>query len=56
VAAEVLLKLADLIDAYTEELAEIESRNVGKPLSYARHELPVCSDNIRFSIARACAS
>src|SRR5437016_10391305 len=46
--AELLLKLADLIDEHTEELAELESRNVGKPLSYARDELPVCSDNFRF--------
>ena len=46
--AEVLLRLADLLDEHAEELAEIESRNVGKPLSYARDELPVCSDNIRF--------
>jgi 1-pyrroline dehydrogenase len=46
--AELLLKLADVIDANTEELAEIESRNVGKPLSYARDEMPVCADNLRF--------
>jgi betaine-aldehyde dehydrogenase/aminobutyraldehyde dehydrogenase len=46
--AEILLKLADVIDANTEELAQIESRNVGKPLSYARDEMPVCSDNFRF--------
>jgi 1-pyrroline dehydrogenase len=46
--AELLLKLAALIDEHTEELAEIESRNVGKPLGAARDEMPVCSDNIRF--------
>src|SRR5437762_13774639 len=46
--AELLLKLADAINEHAEELAELESRNVGKPLSYARDELPVCSDNIRF--------
>src|SRR5580765_1169184 len=46
--AEVLLKLADVIDANTEELAQIESANVGKPLSYARDEMPICSDNFRF--------
>jgi betaine-aldehyde dehydrogenase/aminobutyraldehyde dehydrogenase len=46
--AEVLLKLADVIDANADELAELESRNVGKPLSYARDEMPVCSDNLRF--------
>ena len=46
--AELLLKLADAIDEHTDELAELESRNVGKPLSSARDELPVCSDNFRF--------
>ena len=45
---EMLLKLADAIDEHTDELAELESRNVGKPLSYAKDELPVCSDNRRF--------
>ncbi len=46
--AELLLKLADALDENADELAELESRNVGKPLSYAKDELPVCSDNIRF--------
>src|ERR687886_3044608 len=46
--AELLLSLADLIDENAEELAKLESTNVGKPLSYARDEMPVCSDNIRF--------
>ena len=43
-----LLKLADAIDENTEELAQLESQNVGKPLACARDELPVCSDNLRF--------
>src|SRR5437763_14028211 len=46
--AEMLLKLADLIDENAEELAKLESTNVGKPLSAARDEMPVSSDNIRF--------
>jgi 1-pyrroline dehydrogenase len=46
--AELLLKLADAIVEHTDELAELESRNVGKPLSYARDEMPVCADTIRF--------
>src|SRR2546423_7894712 len=46
--AELLLKLADAIDEHADELAELESRNVGKPLSYAKDELPVCADNFRF--------
>ena len=46
--AEMLLKLADALDQHGEELAELESQNVGKPLSAARDEMPVASDNIRF--------
>ncbi|HEX6490516.1 MAG TPA: gamma-aminobutyraldehyde dehydrogenase [Gaiellaceae bacterium] len=46
--AEALLKLADLLDEHAEELAELESQNVGKPLPAARDELPVSTDNIRF--------
>jgi 1-pyrroline dehydrogenase len=46
--SEALLKLAAAIEDNTEELAELESQNVGKPLSYARDEMPVSADNIRF--------
>ena len=46
--AEALLKLAAAIDDNAEELAELESQNVGKPLSYARDEMPVSADNLRF--------
>src|SRR5262244_2020072 len=46
--AEALLKLADALEDNAEELAELESVNVGKPLSYARDEMPVSADNIRF--------
>src|SRR5947199_1212049 len=46
--AEALLKLADAIEDNAEELAELESVNVGKPLSYARDEMPVSADNLRF--------
>src|ERR687887_1044504 len=46
--AEVLLKLADLIDEHAEALARLESTNVGKPLPAARDEMPVSSDNFRF--------
>jgi 1-pyrroline dehydrogenase len=45
---ELLLKLATAIEEHTDELAELESRNVGKPLSYAKDEMPVCVDNLRF--------
>ncbi|MBA3716941.1 MAG: gamma-aminobutyraldehyde dehydrogenase [Actinobacteria bacterium] len=46
--AEVLLKLADVIDDNAEELAQLESLNVGKPLAVSRAEPPVMSDNLRF--------
>ena len=39
--AEALLKLADALDANTEELAQLESQNVGKPVPQARDEMPV---------------
>jgi 1-pyrroline dehydrogenase len=46
--AELLLKLADLIEENAEELAALESKNVGKPLPVSRDEFPVMADNIRF--------
>jgi 1-pyrroline dehydrogenase len=46
--AEALLKLAAAIDDHADELAELESQNVGKPLPAAKDEMPVCADNIRF--------
>src|SRR6186997_1423402 len=46
--AEALLGLAAAIDDNAEELAALESQNVGKPLSYARDEMPVSADNFRF--------
>jgi 1-pyrroline dehydrogenase len=46
--SEMLLKLADAIEEHTDELAQVESQNVGKPLAYAKDEMPVSCDNIRF--------
>jgi 1-pyrroline dehydrogenase len=46
--AEALLKLADALEENADELAQLESQNVGKPLSYAKDEMPVSADNIRF--------
>jgi 1-pyrroline dehydrogenase len=46
--AELLLKLADVIADNAEELAQIESRNVGKPLMVSRDEMPFSADNLRF--------
>ncbi|MGE5689470.1 MAG: aminobutyraldehyde dehydrogenase [Pseudomonadota bacterium] len=45
---ELLLKLADLMDEHAEELAQLESLNVGKPMSIARDEMPFSADNLRF--------
>jgi aminobutyraldehyde dehydrogenase len=45
---ELMLKLATVLEENAEELAQIESVNVGKPLAYARDEMPVCVDNLRF--------
>src|SRR5579885_2845812 len=46
--SELLLRLADVIDDNAEELARIESRNVGKPHMVARDEMPFAADNLRF--------
>jgi betaine-aldehyde dehydrogenase/aminobutyraldehyde dehydrogenase len=46
--SELLLALADLIDEHADELTELESRNVGKPMSIARDEMPFSADNLRF--------
>jgi 1-pyrroline dehydrogenase len=46
--AEALLKLADALEENADELAQLESQNVGKPLSSAKDEMPVSADNIRF--------
>src|SRR3989449_5521223 len=46
--AGMLLKLADALDAHADELARLESQNVGKPVPYAADEIPVCSDNLSF--------
>src|ERR1700738_1536756 len=47
--SEMLLKLADAILADAEEMANIESANVGKPRAlFLSDELPPCVDNLRF--------
>ncbi len=45
---ELLLRLADLIDEHAEELARLESLNVGKPWGVASDEPGAISDNLRF--------
>src|SRR4051794_30274780 len=44
-----LLRLADAIEEHADELAQLESLNVGKPLELVKsEELPVVVDNLRF--------
>jgi betaine-aldehyde dehydrogenase len=43
-----LLKIADSIEAASDELAQIESDNVGKPIEYAKEEIPQVVDTLRF--------
>jgi len=45
---ELLLALADVIDEHAEELARLESLNVGKPWWVAKDEPPAMSDCLRF--------
>ncbi len=45
---ELLLSLADVIDENAEELARLESLNVGKPWWVAKDEPPAMSDCLRF--------
>jgi 1-pyrroline dehydrogenase len=46
--SELLHALADVIDGHAEELAQLESLNVGKPLMASRDEMPFSADNLRF--------
>lgn len=46
--ARVLLKLADLIRARAEELAALESRNVGKPIGESRGEVQMGADCFQY--------
>jgi 1-pyrroline dehydrogenase len=51
--AEMLHGLADVLQEHAEELARLESKDVGKPITSARGELPYVVDNLRF-FAGAC--
>jgi 1-pyrroline dehydrogenase len=50
-----LLRIADRLEDHTDELAAMESRNVGKPIAAAVDELPLLVDNLRFFAAGARA-
>ncbi|MGH2900747.1 MAG: aldehyde dehydrogenase family protein, partial [Solirubrobacteraceae bacterium] len=43
-----LLRIADALEAHGEELSQVESLNVGKPIAAMRDEIPVLVDNLRF--------
>lgn len=43
-----ILALADALDAHEEELADLESRDAGKPRGAALEEVQSCSDHLRF--------
>ena len=46
--SELLHRMADVMDEHAEELAQLESVNVGKPLMASRDEMPFSADNLRF--------
>src|SRR5437016_2112417 len=46
--SELLHRLADVLEQNAEELAQLESANVGKPLMASRDEMPFSADNLRF--------
>ncbi|SEB57557.1 gamma-aminobutyraldehyde dehydrogenase [Streptomyces melanosporofaciens] len=46
--ARALLRLADRVEEHAEEVASLESANVGKPLHIAREEVGFAVDNFRF--------
>jgi len=48
VRSELLHALADVLEEHAEELAQLESVNVGKPLLASRDEMPFSADNLRF--------
>jgi phenylacetaldehyde dehydrogenase len=46
---KLMWKLAELIDAHTEELAQLESLDNGKPLAVARAaDVPLAAENLRY--------
>jgi 1-pyrroline dehydrogenase len=54
--AEILLSIADAIEAEAEQFAVLECENVGKPLTHARDEMPWAWDVVRFSAGAARVS
>lgn len=46
--SRMLLKLAARIDTHAEEIAQLESQNVGKPLAVSRDDVEFTVDNLQF--------
>ncbi|MEO9325922.1 aldehyde dehydrogenase family protein [Nocardioides sp. C4-1] len=46
--ADALIALADLVAEHADELAVLDSEDVGKPITHAREEVPGVVDNLRF--------
>ncbi|WP_462421473.1 aminobutyraldehyde dehydrogenase [Salinicoccus sp. Marseille-QA3877] len=44
----ILLKVAEIVENNKEEFSLLESQNVGKPLEYAKEDVEVFIDNMRF--------
>ena len=53
VRADALFRLAGVIEANADLFAELESLNVGKPLSVSREEIPLAADALRFMAGAA---
>src|SRR4051812_45585335 len=53
---DILLKIADAIEAEATEFAEMECENIGKPLAYAVDEMPWAWDVFRFFAGAARSS
>lgn len=46
--AALLNELANSLEEHAEELAQLETKDVGKPISLSREEIPFAIDNVRF--------
>src|ERR1700692_2580265 len=46
--ADILFRFADLVRVHAEELAQLEARNVGKPIGDARWEANHVADTLRY--------
>jgi phenylacetaldehyde dehydrogenase len=45
---KIMLRIADLLDANREELAQLETLDNGKPLAASRREVEICADTFRY--------